>query len=251
MSTVPLERAVQHPPGAPGRRCWLGVAALDELLPVQGVSPDSQIMVIGDTGVGKTVLAAQFLYEGLLVGDRCVYVACDEPPQKMRENMANLRMGTLAYEQAGQLVFVDAYGRERSTERLTIQDPRSLDEFFEGERQAIEGLGAGPVRLVVDSLSTLYGGKSLAEVLEFNRLRLRYLTRRQVLTLDSFVTMLLDEQVMAGLSHSYPILLRLGFLETGTGLQRFLQLGKLRSGMFRGERRFFRIDPRTGIVAQR
>ncbi len=37
----------------------------------------------------------------------------------------------------------------------------------------------------------------------------------------------------------------------GAGLQRYLQLGKLLSGMFSGERRRFRIDAHSGIVGQR
>jgi len=79
-------------------------------------------------GVGKTVLAAMFIHEGLLVGDKVVYIACDEPPDSMRQNMANLRLGTLAHERLGRLVFVDAFARERSRERVAIptQRPRRV-----------------------------------------------------------------------------------------------------------------------------
>lgn len=232
-------------------RSYFGVSGIDELIP-QGVSHNTQIMCTGDTGVGKTVFAAQFLHEGLLVGDFCLYVACDEPPSAMRANMAAFNLGSIGYEQAGRLVFLDAYARERSTERWSVPNPTDLDEYFAYERNAVERFGDRPFRLVVDSLSTLFGTAERAAVLEFNRNRLRYLFSRRALVLDNFVNGLLDEQTIAGLSHSYPFMLRLGYQSTGAGdVQRFLQLGKLRSGVFSGERRQFRIDPRVGPVVQR
>ena len=251
-----LERATTTVGGGAGeeaeaRRGFIGVPGLDELLPA-GLTYDTQIMVTGETGVGKSVLAGQFLYEGLLVGDACVYVACDEAPNTMRFNMANLRLGTVAYERAGRLVLIDAFGGERSTEAVVVPDPRNLDEYFSYEREVIERFRGASVRLVVDSLSTIFGTVDRNTVLEFNRDRLRYLSAHRVLALDNYVTGLLDEQTMAGLGHSYPLIVQLGYRITDGELrQRYFQLGKMRSGMFSGERRTFRIDPHAGIVTQR
>ncbi|MHB1417609.1 MAG: RAD55 family ATPase, partial [Chloroflexota bacterium] len=204
MTRSELERATGAAPGRRpfegGKAVWgpkgqgyLGVPGLDRLLP-SGMAYETQVMAVGDTGVGKTVLATQFLYEGLLVGDSCVYVACDEPPDAMRLNMANLRLGTMAYERAGRLVFVDAYARERSRERIAIPDPSNLDEFFAYVKEGVESLGEVPVRLVVDSLSTIFSLTNMGRILEFNRNRLRYLRSRAVLTLDNYVTGLLEER---------------------------------------------------------
>ena len=252
-----LEKATGLAPGRKERAVWgpqgkgyFGVPGIDDLLPV-GMSYDTQVMVTGDTGVGKTVLAAQFIYEGLLVGDNCIYVACDEPPNLMRQNMSNFRVGSIAYERAGRLVFIDAYAHERSTERVVVPDPKNLDEYFAYERQVIDSFAGKPLRLVVDSISTLFATLDRTSILEFNRNRLRYLRARYVLTLDAYVVGLLDEQTMAGLSHAYPLILKMGFQSVDDSLQRYLQLGKLRSGQFSGERQTFRIDPRAGIVIQR
>lgn len=258
MSQSDMQRATGESPGRrPGaevrkERAFFGAPVLDDLLP-EGITYTTQIMATGETGVGKSVLAAQFLYEGLLVGDVCIYVACDEPPDNMRESMANLRLGTIAYEQAGRLAFLDAFARQSSRERNYIPNPNNLDEFFSHEKRIIEqcSQAGAPIRLVIDSLSTVFGTLDRTEVLKFNRARLRYLGERQVLTLDNYVTGLLDERTMAGLSHAYPLMLRMGYQDGEGRPQRFVQLGKLRSGMFNGERRKFRIDPRAGIVAQR
>lgn len=231
------------------RRGFFGVEGIDDLLP-GGISYDTQIMVQGDTGIGKSVLAAQFLYEGLLVGDSCVYVACDEPPALMRDSMAALRLGAIAYERTGQLIFIDAYSRERSRERHSIPDPSNFDEFFLYQKRILDGLGDAPVRLVVDSISTILSTASTADILEFSGHRLRYLRARRTLTLDVFVGGVMEDRAVHGLSHAYPMILRMQYVTVANALQRFIQLGKLKSGQFTSIQHQFSIDARTGIIVQ-
>ncbi len=231
------------------RRAFFGVEGIDDLLP-GGITYDTQIMVQGDTGIGKSVLAAQFLYEGLLVGDKCVYVACDEPPSVMRDSMAALRLGTVAYERTGQMIFIDAYGRERSRERHSIPDPSSFDEFFLYQKRILDGLGDAPVRLVVDSLSTIFTTASTSDILEFCGHRLRHLRSRKTLTMDVFVGGVMEDRAVYGLSHAYPMILKMQFVPVNNALQRFLQLGKLKSGQFTSVQHQFSIDDRTGIIVQ-
>ena len=229
---------------------FFGVEGIDSLLP-SGITYDTQIMVQGDTGIGKSVLSAQFLYEGLLVGDRCIYIACDEPPEVMRESMANLRLGTIAHERTGQLVFIDAYTRERSREPHFIPDPSNFDEFFLYQKRVLEEKPDVPTRLVVDSISTIYSTSAASDVLEFSGHRLRYLRSKRVLTMDVFVGGVMEERAIAGLAHFYPMILRMHYLTVDGSLQRYFQLGKLKSGQFTSTRYQFSIDARTGIIVQR
>lgn len=257
MTTSPVYSRAAHMavPGQPGPGegpAYLGVEGLDALLP-EGLSYDLQLMVQGDTGVGKSVLAAQFLYEGLVVGDACVYLACDEPPAQMRLHMAGFRLGTAAYERSGQLLMVDAYGRELSREPRVVPDPFNLDELFLYEKRALdEALASGRrVRLVVDSLSSVLAANRPLDILEFASHRLRYLRARRIFTLDAFVSGVLDERTLAGLAHAYPLILRLRYSLVNNALVRYVQLGKLKSGQFSATEHQFSIDPRTGIVVQR
>ncbi len=231
------------------RMGYFGVEGIDALVP-NGVSYDTQVMVQGDTGIGKSVLAAQFLYEGLLVGDRCIYVACDEPPSIMRRSMADLRLGTAAYERTGQLIFVDAYTRERSREKHYIPDPGNFDELFLYQKRVIEEVEKVPTRLVVDSVSTVLSTAPAADILEFSGHRLRYLRSRRVFTLDVCVMGVMEERAVAGLSHLYPMILKMYYVTVGGALQRYLQLGKLKSGQFTSTQHQFSIDAKTGIVVQ-
>lgn len=105
--------------------------------------------------------------------------------------------------------------------------------------------------MVTDSLSTVFALASTRDALTFNSARLRYLWSRQVLTLDTNVTTVLEDRAIAALSHAYTMILRFNFVPVGRTLQRTFQLGKLKSGEFTASQHEFTIVPRTGIVTHR
>lgn len=251
MSTTSGSNSHELAGGSFGARAgYFGVEGLDALIP-GGLTYDTQVMVQGDTGVGKSVLSAQFIYEGLLVGDACVYVACDEPPSLMRQHMASLRLGTAAYERTGQMIFMDAYSRDRSLEKHHVPDPGNFDEFFLYQKRVIESLGNRPVRLAVDSISTILSTAPAGDIIDFSGHRLRYLRSRRILTLDVYVGGVIEDRAVAGLAHMYPMILRMSFAGTSNGgLRRYLQIGKLKSGQFTSTQHQFRIDDRTGLIVE-
>ena len=60
----------KNSPGEMNARCSTGVEGLDEIL--HGGFPEHHLYLIeGDTGVGKTTLALQFLLEGARLGEVC------------------------------------------------------------------------------------------------------------------------------------------------------------------------------------
>lgn len=74
--------------------------------------------------------------------------------------------------------------------------------------------GERPVRLVVDSLSTIMTTAERTDILRFNISRLRFLRSRCVLTLDSFVTKVLDGHAVNGLRHAYPMIVYMRYVTT-------------------------------------
>ncbi len=228
-------------------RAYFGVEGLDRIIS-QGVSYGSQIMVDGDTGVGKTVLAGEFIKEGLRCGDVCIYVACDEPPAVMRYHLGTFRVGTRAYEEAGRLIFVDAYEEEASVEKFHIADQHNLDKYFTLEKELLKRFAGQRIRLIVDSLSTLFTPFEPAEILEFHRSRLKYLRKNGILTLDIFVDGVLGDRVMMVASHFYNVILKMKFGSSATRPVRILQVGKVRSGKFSSTPYMFGISPTFGIL---
>ncbi|MVT12996.1 MAG: ArsR family transcriptional regulator [Euryarchaeota archaeon] len=56
-----------------------GIEALDNMLG-GGLRSGRPYIISGNSGTGKTILALRFLYEGLKMGEKCLYIATDKPP---------------------------------------------------------------------------------------------------------------------------------------------------------------------------
>jgi len=67
-------------------RVSTGVAGLDKMLR-GGLIPRRPYVISGASGTGKTILAMQFIVEGLKRGEACMWVSLDEPPNELKANM--------------------------------------------------------------------------------------------------------------------------------------------------------------------
>ncbi len=56
-----------------------GLKELDEMVG-GGLKSGRPYIISGSTGTGKTLLSLRFLYEGILMGEKCLYIATDRPP---------------------------------------------------------------------------------------------------------------------------------------------------------------------------
>ena len=63
-----------------------GVPGLDRMLH-GGLVPHRPYIVSGPPGSGKSVFSMQFLLEGVQGGERCLFVALEEPPNELKANM--------------------------------------------------------------------------------------------------------------------------------------------------------------------
>jgi len=71
------------------RRLRFGLPILDEMLQ-GGLVAERPYLITGPPGSGKSLLAAQFLIQGLKEGDRGLLVALDEPPNEIKANLRPL-----------------------------------------------------------------------------------------------------------------------------------------------------------------
>jgi len=82
------------------RRC-LGINELDKIIG-GGVPEGYVILVTGESGSGKTIFAAKFLYEGALrYGEKGVYISLTEVKERFYEYMKNLGMNFYDLEKKG------------------------------------------------------------------------------------------------------------------------------------------------------
>jgi circadian clock protein KaiC len=125
------------------RRITSGIDGLDPLLG-GGIWPGAAVLAVGVSGVGKSVMALQYIAEGARRGERGLMVTLDEPPAQVIRNAATIGID-----------LQDLIDRELV--QLWYDSPQELE--IDRHFARIEELVAErhPQRVVIDSLST-YGG---------------------------------------------------------------------------------------------
>ena len=142
------------------KRVKTGIPGMDEIL--HGGIPERNVVLLsGGPGTGKTIFSQQFLWNGLQMDEPGIYVALEEHPVQVRQNMAQFGWDVKKYEEEGLFAMVDAFtagiGRSKEYEKYIVHDLTDLREFIDVLRQAIRDIGAK--RVVVDSVTTLYINK--------------------------------------------------------------------------------------------
>ncbi len=88
-------------------RVSTGVPGLNEL--IEGGFPKGRsILVTGEPGTGKTILSLQFLFEGLVRGEKGIYVAADEEPSDIVQQAASLGWDLNPYIEKKELAILNA-----------------------------------------------------------------------------------------------------------------------------------------------
>ncbi|AEH25374.1 KaiC domain-containing protein [Pyrococcus yayanosii] len=142
------------------RRVKTGIPGMDEIL--HGGIPERNVVLLsGGPGTGKTIFSQQFLWNGLQMGEPGIYVALEEHPVQVRQNMAQFGWDVRKYEDEGMFAMVDAFtagiGKSKEYEKYIVHDLTDLREFIEVLKTAIRDINAK--RVVIDSVTTLYINK--------------------------------------------------------------------------------------------
>jgi circadian clock protein KaiC len=87
-------------------RISTGISGLDSLI-CGGILRSSTVLVSGNPGTGKTILAAHYAFEGLVKGENVVYVSLSESKDQFLLNMELFGMNFGDFEQQKKFVFLD------------------------------------------------------------------------------------------------------------------------------------------------
>lgn len=153
-----------------------GIPGLD--LITQGGLPKARTtLVTGPAGSAKTVLAAQFLAEGIRRGTSGVFVTFEETPEDIRANMRGLGWAIEEWEAEGKWAFVDASPRPDESLIVGTYDLGALLVRIE---HAVNRVGAG--RASIDSLGAVFTQFADASVVRRELLRLGVACKRMEVT---------------------------------------------------------------------
>jgi KaiC/GvpD/RAD55 family RecA-like ATPase len=86
-------------------RLSTGVPELDSLID-GGYPANRTILITGGPGVGKTIIALQFMNSACQNGKKCLYLATEETPQELRFQASQLGINLTDYEEKGLLEIV-------------------------------------------------------------------------------------------------------------------------------------------------
>ncbi len=149
-----MEGEHDSPPGI--ERLETGIVGLDRVLG-GGLPSGRSVLVTGDTGTGKSVLLGEFLYRGVTrFGQPGVYVACEEPPEAIRQNVAGFGWDFAALEAGGtgQLALLDAAPFKGELEMIEADQHYSLTPLVETITGTVERMGAK--RVAIDGMASLF-----------------------------------------------------------------------------------------------
>ena len=136
-----------------------GVAGLDEIL-LGGIPKGRVVLVIGEPGAGKTVLATQFLASGIETqGENAVFISLEESKQHYFSEMASFGWDLKRFEKEKKFVFLDASPIRSISGELKIGNTTvakrdfSIRNLIDSIRVAVKAVDAW--RIVIDSIAFL------------------------------------------------------------------------------------------------
>lgn len=219
-----------------------GIPGLDEIL--NGGIPEKNVVLLsGGPGTGKSIFSQQFLWNGLQNNEPGIYVALEEHPIQVRQNMLQFGWNVKPFEEKGMFALVDAFtagvGKSKEFEKYIVLDLTDLRDFIDVLRQAIKDINAK--RVVVDSVTTLYLNKPA-----FARSIILQLKRVLAGTgcTSLFVSQIsVDERGFGGpgVEHGVDGIIRLDLDEINEELKRSLIIWKMRGTSHSLKRHYFEI----------
>jgi KaiC domain protein len=133
------------------------IPGMDEIL-YGGIPERNIVLVSGGPGTGKSIMAEQFIYNGLTRGESGIFVALEEHPVSVLRSFHHFGWDVTKYEKEGKFAIIDAftggYGSAAQKEKYVVKNIDDVKELGEILRTAIKEMKA--TRVSIDSVSTLY-----------------------------------------------------------------------------------------------
>jgi len=137
-STQPIEKLETGIPGF-------------DVIAAGGLPQGRVTLVCGTSGSAKTIMAVQFLVEGIKRGEKGVFVTFEESPEDIRRNVAGFGWDLRRWEGDGDLAFVDV--SPRPDEEPLMAGSYDLTGLLSRIAHAVNRIGAA--RLSMDSVGAI------------------------------------------------------------------------------------------------
>ncbi|MCD6446517.1 KaiC domain-containing protein [Candidatus Bathyarchaeota archaeon] len=133
-------------------RLSTGVPELDKML-AGGIPRGFAVAVTGEPGTGKTILCIHFIAQGIVDGDRCIYVTTEESKESIVTQAKQFSFDFSRAIEERKLILIDALMGTDDPWSIKVLD---VEELVSKVIEAKKALGYGRARLVIDSLSAFW-----------------------------------------------------------------------------------------------
>lgn len=230
------------------KRVPTGIDALDFLIQ-GGLRQGRTYLVVGEPGTGKTVLSLQFLMNGLLAGEKALYVVIDEKPVEVIDQAASLGWSLAPYIDSKDFLILDASAYFNT--RAADDSAKNIDvhRILTDLNAYIRRLGA--TRLVIDPIGPLLFQTDAANRALDQARQLFYGLQANTQTTNLLTTYAIDRNVRGIEEYLVSGTIVLEMKRRGSRFQRSLTIEKMRSTALEPARHPFRIAAERGIVLDR
>jgi KaiC/GvpD/RAD55 family RecA-like ATPase len=221
-----------------------GIPGLDEILG-GGVPSGTNVLVVGGTGTGKTILCSQFLYKGVEeYNQNGIFVTLEERAEDLRREMLSFGWDFARYEQQNKLAIIDGSSvklRKREvTEKYTLVG-MDIDALIIEINRVCKEINAE--RVVIDSIPSL--GLNLDTEREIRKA----IYRLSTLLLEIGVTSFMTTETLGGEFSRYGVeefvsrgVIKMEIVERETKFVRTIYVRKMRETSFIMEKYPFGIE---------
>ena len=216
-----------------------GIADLDSLME-GGFPRGSVVLVAGSSGSGKTILALQWLFEGIKNNENGIYITLTEPLFKIVKNLEKLSFYQRSALEQEKLKIIDL----RSSGIFDKADEQKVLDYIEAEVKR-----ASAKRLCIDSITAI-----ALNLDNTSKIRKFIFELGKILATLGCTTVLTSEVGEKSKFSVYGVeefisdaIIRLDQIKIGDELQRQLQLVKIRGRSFMSQDTYFKIT-NDGIV---
>ncbi|MCX8187017.1 MAG: KaiC domain-containing protein [Nitrososphaeria archaeon] len=223
------------------KRLRTGVRGIDDLLE-GGIPEGFLVAVTGEPGCGKTIFSIHFIHQGILDGDRCIYVTTEESRESIINQADQFNMNFRQAVEGKKLIVIDALmGMDDPWSLKSLDMEALVTKLIEAKKE----LGYGRARVAIDSLSAFWLDKPamarrysyyLKKVLSKWNFTILAVSQYAITTSESFGW---------GIEHIADGIIRFRRILRGGELKRFVIIEKMRQTNH--SRYLHEIDIRPGI----
>ena len=225
-------------------RLRTGVEGIDKLLE-GGIPEGFFVAVTGEPGCGKTIFSIHFIYQGVLDGDKCIYVTTEESRESIIRQAAQFNMDFEKAVEEKKLIVIDALmGREDRWSLQSLDMEALVDKIIEAKKE----LGYGRARVAIDSLSAFWLDKpAMAR-------RYSYFIKKVLSKWNFTIVAVSQYAITTGESHGWGLehiadgIIRFKRILKGGELKRFVIVEKMRQTNHSRYLHEINIRPGEGLV---